>query len=86
MAENNSSVQNEQAPVEVVTAESLRAASEYIATKEYVKKEISNAVSTCANITFASTEEILSMFRPKPETEEGEKEPETDPETTGGEA
>ena len=81
MAENNGVQKNDQAPVSVVTTESLAALREIIPTNEAVDAKIADALSTCANLVFATTEDVLAIFGKTPE-----KEPETDSETSGGEA
>ncbi|MDE7245528.1 MAG: hypothetical protein K2O18_16365 [Oscillospiraceae bacterium] len=81
MAENNSVQTGEQTPVSVVTTESLAALREIIPTNDEVDAKIAEALSTCANLVFATTEDVLAIFGKAPD-----KEPETDPETTGGEA
>lgn len=48
----------------VVTLESLAEASKLLATKTEVTQQIADAVATCANIAYASTEEVLSLFKP----------------------
>jgi len=72
MAETNTTPNTEKA----VTLESLEAASAFIATKEEVDEKIAAAISTCANLTFATTEEVLALFQKKapetPATPEGE--------------
>ena len=61
-----------------VTFEAFEEASKLLATKEEVKEQIADAVGSIANITFATTEEVLALFK--------KKEPDTDSETSGGEA
>lgn len=48
-----------------VTLESMEELSKIVATKEEVTQQIADAVATCANITFATTEEVLALFQPK---------------------
>ena len=48
-----------------VTLESLGEASKLIATKAEVKQQIAEAVSAVAGIAFASTEEVLALFKEK---------------------
>lgn len=48
-----------------VTLESLAEVSKIVATKEEVKQQIADAVATCANIAYATTEEVLALFKPK---------------------
>ena len=63
MEENNNTVPNSQ---KAVSMESLAALSEIIPTKEEVDEKINAAVSTCASIAFATTEEVLALFQKKP--------------------
>ena len=58
--EENTTITNAE---KAVSLESLAEASKLIATKAEVKKQIADAVTACANITFASTEEVLDMFQ-----------------------
>lgn len=46
-----------------VTLESLRAASDLIATKTEVDKKIQEASLDGAGVTFATTEEVLALFQ-----------------------
>ena len=56
MEENTNTTQK------VVTLESLEEASKLLATKKEVDAKIKDAVSTCASIAFATTEEVLAIF------------------------
>ncbi len=58
--EENTTITNAE---KAVSLESLAEASKLIATKAEVKKQIADAVTACANITFASTEAVLDLFR-----------------------
>ena len=60
MAETTTTITNAE---KAVSLESLEEASKLIATKAEVKKQIADAVTACANITVASTEEVLDLFR-----------------------
>lgn len=60
--EENTTITNTQ---KAVTLESLEEASKLLATKAEVTQQIADAVATCANITFATTEEVLALFQPK---------------------
>lgn len=62
MAETNTNTNNTQ---KAVTFEALEEASKLLATKEEVKEQIASAVGSIANITFATTEEVLALFQPK---------------------
>ena len=67
MAEPNT-VPNSQ---KALSLESFEEASKLLATKEEVDEKIAEAVSTCANIAFATTEEVLALFQKTPATSEG---------------
>ena len=58
--EENTTITNAE---KAVSLESLAEASKLIATKAEVKKQIADAVTACAIITFASTEAVLDLFR-----------------------
>ena len=58
--EENTTITNAE---KAVSLESLAEASKLIATKAEVKKQIADAVTACANITFASTEAVLDLLR-----------------------
>lgn len=58
--EENTTITNAE---KAVSLESLAEASKLIATKAEVKKQIADAVTACANITSASTEAVLDLFR-----------------------
>lgn len=53
---------------QAVSMASLAEASKLIATKAEVKQQIKEAVTGCAKIVFASTEDVLALFREDTET------------------
>lgn len=74
MAETNTTTQK------AVSLESLTEASKLIATKAEVQQQISDAVANPAGITFATTEEVLALFR---KDAAGANTPESDPSESG---
>ena len=72
MAETTTTITNAE---KAISMESLEEASKLIATKAEVKQQIAEAVTACANITFASTAEVLKLFQADA--------PETDPPESG---
>ena len=68
MEETNATPNSQKA----LSLESFAEASKLLATKEEVKEQIAEAVSTCANIAFATTEEVLALFQKTPAAPEGE--------------